>query len=172
MPPKSNKRTKRPSAETAATKSKLAFSNKKGSKALELPLELLMEIISYFETLPVLTTAGSRIYVTLHGIDYFHPSRYLERINTLRLLSQTCKLWRNIFFPLLWERLEACLPHSSSGAWYKVYGESLIRKSSFVCENPEVASHVRCVLKLSKKTNHFSDSGEILTIWVSIYIGV
>ncbi|KIM44350.1 hypothetical protein M413DRAFT_443346 [Hebeloma cylindrosporum] len=56
----------------------------------------------------------------------------------------TCKSWRYLFFPLLWERLEPCLTHSKNvGTWYKVYGESLIRKSSLVCENPEIASHVR-----------------------------
>ena len=59
--------------------------------------------------------------------------------------DETCKLWRNLFFPLLWERLEPCLTHSKAAAWYKVYGESLIRKSSLVCENPEIASHVRYV---------------------------
>jgi hypothetical protein len=110
-----------------------------------------MEILSYFEYLPIPIT--SKNYITPHGIDYLLPSRYLERTTALRLLSQTCKLWRNIFFPLLWERLEACLSHSSTGAWYKIYGESLIRKSSLVCENPEIASHVRCVLKTLKETS-------------------
>jgi len=149
--PTSSKRVKHPSAETAALheraptgESTSAFSNNKGSKALELPLELLMEIISHFKCLPVPIT--SRSYVTPRGISYRLPSQYLERTDALRLLSQTCKLWRNIFFPLLWERLEACLSHSSSGAtWDKICGDALIRKSSLVCKNPEIASHVRYV---------------------------
>jgi len=146
MPPKSKKCAKRPSAETAApherasTESIPVFSNNKGSKALELPLELLTEILSYFECLPVPITYRSCFI--LHSAE---SSRYLERSDVLRSLSQTCKLWRTMFFPLLWERLETCLFHSFSGALYKVYGESLIRKSSLVCENPEMASHVRCV---------------------------
>lgn len=119
----------------------------KGSKALELPWELLIEIISYFERLPIPITTKTNFHPSPYGVDLMpsESSQYLERTDALRALSQTCRLWRNIFFPLLWERLEACLTHSSTAAWYKVYGESLIRKSSLVAENPGIASHVRCV---------------------------
>jgi hypothetical protein len=155
MPPKSIKRAKRhsPSStesakavvrERAAADTSPVFSNFRRPKVLELPLELLMEIISYFECLPVPMIASRSTAPYIIGYSS-GPSRYLERTDALRLLSQTCKLWRHIFFPLLWERLEPCLTHSESGAWYKVYGESLIRKSSLVCETPHIALHVRCV---------------------------
>ena len=92
-----------------------------------------------FEHLPISVTTKTN----------FHPSgsfRYLERTDALRALSQTCKLWGHLFFPLLWERLESCLTRPKPAIWYsKVHGESLIRKSSLVCENREIASHVRCV---------------------------
>ncbi|KDR72797.1 hypothetical protein GALMADRAFT_101124 [Galerina marginata CBS 339.88] len=93
-----------------------------------------MEIVSYFKALPIPMTL-------VYG--HYLPSDYLERTDTLRALSQTCRLWRNTFFPLLWQRLETCATHSQSGAWYQVFGESLIRKSFLVTENPEIAAHVR-----------------------------
>jgi hypothetical protein len=145
MPLKSKKRVKRASLETCAVKAAeaSAFPNvDKGSKLLELPLELIMEIVSHFDHLPIIT---GKLDYSPFGVDPTISRRYLERTDALRALSQTCKLWRHLFFPLLWERLEPCLTHSKAAAWYKVYGESLIRKSSLVCENPEIASHVRYV---------------------------
>ncbi|KIM44352.1 hypothetical protein M413DRAFT_443348 [Hebeloma cylindrosporum] len=141
MPVKSKKRVKRSPVEiTVKAAETLPFPNK-GSKVLELPVELLMEILSYFGRLPIPLTADKNL--SSLGVDTERSSRYLERTDVLRALSQTCKVWRHLFFPLLWERLEPCLTHSSGCAWYKLFGESLIRKSSFVCENPAIASHVR-----------------------------
>lgn len=142
MPLKSNKRVKRSPLETAKAPETPAFP-KKGSKVLELPWELLMEILSHFGHLPIPVTADHNF-----SVDFKLSSWYLERTDALRALSQTCRLWRNLFFPLLWERLEPCLTHSKAAAWYKVYGESLIRKSSLVRENTEIASHVRYVCEL------------------------
>jgi len=142
---KSKKRVKRSSLEMCAVKAAEApaFPNiDKGSKLLELPLELIMEILSHFDHLPIIT---GKLDCSPFGVDPTISRRYLGRTDVLRALSQTCKLWRNLFFPLLWERLEPCLTHSKAAAWYKVYGESLIRKSSLVCENQEIALHVRYV---------------------------
>ena len=113
------------------------------STLLELPLELIIEILSHFNCLPLIT---GKLDYGLFGIDPTVTRRYLERTDTLRALSQTCRSWRNRFFPLLWDRLEPCLIHSSdSGIWSESYGTSLIRKSALVCENPEIASYIRCV---------------------------
>lgn len=114
------------------------------AKALQLPLELLMEVMSHFKAVST-------------GIIYGHSSRgldssYLERTDALRSLSQTCKLWRYIFFPLLWERLDVFATHSQSGAWYQVFGETMIRKCFLVTENQEIASHVRYVKDLLSDT--------------------
>ena len=109
---------------------------------LELPLELIMEILSHFNYLPVIT---AKLDLGHFGVDPKVSRLYLKRTDVLRALSQTCRSWRNLFSPLLWERLEPCLIHSDSGKCPESYGESLIRKSTFVCENPEIASHVRCV---------------------------
>lgn len=143
MPVKSKKRVKRSSLEASPVKpaEPPPFpNNDKGSTLLELPLELIMEILSHFDSLPTIT---GKLDYSPFGVSPMVARRYLERTDALRALSQTCRLWRNLFFPLLWERLEPCLTHSKAAAWYKVYGESLIRKSSLVCENQEIASHVR-----------------------------
>ena len=118
-----------------------AFPNTR-STFLELPLELIMEILSHFDYLPTIT---GKVDYGLFGIDPAVTRRYLERTDALRALSQTSRSWRDLLFPLLWERLEPCLTNSTSKEWFKVYGDSLIRKSALICENPEVASHVRCV---------------------------
>lgn len=142
MPLKSNKRFKISPLEIVKAAEPPAFPNK-GSKIRELPWELFMEILSHFGRLPIPVTADNNFSPL--GVDFKRSSLYLERTDALRALSQTCKLWRDLFFPLLWERLEPCLTHSETATWYKIYGESLIRKSTLVCENSEIASHVRCV---------------------------
>jgi F-box-like len=142
MPLKSSRRVKHSPLETVNVKAAEApaFPNT-DSTLLGLPLELIMEILSHLDCLPIIT---GKVY-GLFGIDPSVSRRYLERTNALRALSQTCRSWRNLFFPLLWERIEPCLTDYPSENWCEVYGDSLIRKSALVCENPEIASHVRCV---------------------------
>ena len=161
MPPK--KSNKRPKLSEADSKEGHVVSpaSMKGasqtSKALELPLELLMEIISYYKAIPIPCAPTDPSSPTFY---HFVKSEYLERTDALRALSQTCRLWRNVFFPLLWQRLEACATHSASGAWYQVLGESLIRKSFLVNENQEVASNVRYDFSCTEWTYRSSlDSG-------------
>jgi hypothetical protein len=67
---------------------------------VELPANLLLEIMSYFPAVPVPTTRTSYLPI-------LRPSVF-ERWDVLRALSQTCQLWRSVFFPMLWERMEAC----------------------------------------------------------------
>ena len=144
MPLKSKTRVKRSPLQTVNVEAAEAFAFPNTSATLlELPLELIMEVLSHFECLPAIITG--KFDYDLFGIDPKITRRYLERTDALRALSQMCRSWRNLFFPLLWERLEPCLIHSDSGNWSEGYGNSLIRKSAFVCENPEIASHVRCV---------------------------
>lgn len=109
--------------------------------ALQLPPELLLEIISHFQFLPIPYKDGNQ-----HSYEKILPEVYLERTDILRALSQTCQYWRQMFLPMQWQCLDVVSSHSSSGAWYKTLGESLIRKSQLVCEMPELASYVRYVL--------------------------
>ena len=120
-----------------------AFPNTR-STFLELPLELIMEILSHFDCLPIIT---SKLNYHLFDGNRRVSGWYLERTNALRALSQTCRSWRNLFSPLLWERLDPCLIPSDSNRRFESNGNLLMRMSAFVCENPEIASHVRCVIR-------------------------
>ena len=144
MPRKSKTRVQHSPFETVNVEAAEApaFPNT-GSTLFKLPLELIMDILSYFDCLPIFT---NKLNLSLFGIDPRVSRRYLERTDVLRALSQTCRSWRNLFFPLLWERLEPCsVMDDGSGNWFESNMDSLIRKSALVCENPEIASHVRCV---------------------------
>ena len=142
MPLKSKTRVQHPlEAVNVKAAEASAFPNT-SSTLLELPLELIMEIVSHFDCLPIIT---SKLNYGLFGADPRFSGRYLERIDALRALSQTCRSLRNLFFPLLWERLEPCLIPSDSGKWSENNADLLMRVSGFVCDNPEIASHVRCV---------------------------
>ncbi|KAJ7747129.1 hypothetical protein DFH07DRAFT_578404 [Mycena maculata] len=66
---------------------------------LDLPTELLVEIISYH---PYPFTFLSPLLRQEHGAQERH-----DRRQVLRSLSQTCVVLRTIFLPLLWERFEA-----------------------------------------------------------------
>jgi hypothetical protein len=95
-------------------------SNKRGFPAL--PVELLLEIVSYFRL-----------------VDY--PG-WFDRTNrswTLRVLSQTCRSLRCIFLPILWERL--CI-RAHEHCMYEA-GKSLKRKGEALAHDTELAGYVR-----------------------------
>jgi len=99
---KSKKRVKCSPLENSAVKpaEAPAFPNiNKGSKLLELPLELITEILSHFVCLPIITR---KICHSSFVLDPRVSCPYLERTNVLRALSQTCRLWRNLFFGSDW----------------------------------------------------------------------
>jgi hypothetical protein len=139
MPSKSKTRVQHSPLETVNVKAAEApaFPNTH-STFLELPLELIMEILSYLNCLPITTT---KLYDRFRS-DPRVSGRCLERIDALRALSQTCRSWRNLFSPLLWERLELL---SDSGKWSDNNANLLMRMSAFVCESPEIVLHIRCV---------------------------
>ncbi|EDR02172.1 uncharacterized protein LACBIDRAFT_309861 [Laccaria bicolor S238N-H82] len=128
-------------AKTSSDSRAVAVLPNRRSSALGLPVELLMEILSYFPR-PL-------VGVPLYGV-YFHstpPASSLERTNLLRALSQTCQQWRLIFLSLLWERVEVCTARSqkTEAAWNLWLARSLERKSKGLAQNPQYASHVRCL---------------------------
>ncbi|TFK38271.1 hypothetical protein BDQ12DRAFT_735828 [Crucibulum laeve] len=78
------------------------------SKALELPMEILTEISSYFYALviPEVTTHPNDNNDTFPQM--YQPNVF-ERPKVLRALSQTCRLWRSMLYPLIWEHV-ICTP--------------------------------------------------------------
>lgn len=135
-----------PGVDTAPTSAHDLPAHAQSSKALDLPLELLMEVLSYFRSSPIMTSPTEE---ATDNVGSIASENNLERTDVLRSLSQTCRLWRDIFFPILWERLDVTATHSESGAWYKVFGEALIKKSLLVSQNPEIAGHVRYTMPIS-----------------------
>ena len=120
------------------------------SKIFDLPIEIFVEVLSYFPALPIPTT--STAYPLL-------SPETLARSDALRALSQTCLSFRNIFFPLLWERLEACAVRTRikgasrsdnreedgnqvSGAWYLAISKAVLTKCNGILANPGYATHV------------------------------
>lgn len=106
--------------------------------APHLPVELWLEIVSYY---PIVKAPN---YVSHHGSSRGLSEDYLDRPKALRALSQTNRALRNLFLPVLWERLEVCA--GKYEAWYKVFGELLEQKSIGLAANTELAAYVRYVI--------------------------
>ena len=141
MPPRRAKRVKVECVVGAAPSSRDVVSlPNRTSSALELPAELLMEILSYFPRQPEVPRYGVYFHSTL-------PASSLKRTNLLRALSQTCQQWRLIFLPLLWECVEVCTARcqKTEAAWYLWLARTLERKSKNLAQNPQYAAYVRCV---------------------------
>lgn len=66
----------------------------------ELPNEIWLEILSYFSSVRIPTLKISHAPLL--------SSSTLERAHALRALSQTCRAFRALFLPELWERFEVC----------------------------------------------------------------
>lgn len=64
-----------------------------------LPLELVLEILSYFLSSPVPSTTA--LYEPL-------PPGFSRRTKTTRLLSQLCRSLRTILLPFAWRTIEVC----------------------------------------------------------------
>ncbi|TFK38261.1 hypothetical protein BDQ12DRAFT_127215 [Crucibulum laeve] len=67
------------------------------SKALELPIEILTEILSYFRTMIIPHPNDNETFPPIY------QSHTVERPRALRALAQTCHLWRFMLYSLLWE---------------------------------------------------------------------
>jgi hypothetical protein len=82
------------------------------------------------------------------------PLIFSERTKVLRALSATCRTYRIIFLPFLWDRLDICF---APRTWaddvnaeamepvYREVAESMIRKCNGILENPHLAPMIRYV---------------------------
>ncbi|KAG7441404.1 uncharacterized protein BT62DRAFT_486599 [Guyanagaster necrorhizus] len=110
-----------------------------------LPTELLLEIISHFPSPPL---KASMFYCLIVG-----GKELTERSAALVSLSQTCKTYRQIFLPLLWEKLEAfqCTDpkvevRPDLPEWQKkVTGDIIRQLETVTIRDPALADHVQSV---------------------------
>lgn len=111
-----------------------------------LPNELLDELMLYFPTIPI------------HEVMMAHRRRspgpvlhakYRERFDALRVLSQTCRRLRGLYFVQAWTRFEACTISDNSqrtGPFFRQLGIRLEKKCSGLIKCIHVLPFVRYVL--------------------------
>ncbi|TFK23292.1 hypothetical protein FA15DRAFT_594422 [Coprinopsis marcescibilis] len=130
------------------------------SLALELPLELLMEVVGWYKSPITMTTL--KMETPNHRLL---PPWILERTDALRALSQTCTRWRIVFLPMLWETMEVSVLRNPGGHWYKGISEALQRKCLGVAdpEMDKVAGLVRLVCSVNTVMPAFAEGLKALT---------
>ncbi|KAK0458272.1 uncharacterized protein EV420DRAFT_388953 [Desarmillaria tabescens] len=115
-----------------------------------LPVELLLEIFSYWPSIPISWPDSPPLF----------PNIYLERSYTIRSLTQTCTSLRARLLPLAWQNLEACASRnlqkesrSRRGQYLYLterYGREvateLVRQAEIVTiRNPSLVTYVQTV---------------------------
>ncbi|KAF6752774.1 hypothetical protein DFP72DRAFT_814903 [Ephemerocybe angulata] len=153
MPPRSSKRVKRLAAPSnSAPLPATPYSN---SILTRLPSELVFEVISFFDHVPI--DRPNDDFSNHLRPDGRSPSpktgsRFDHRQDSLRAMSQTCKAWREFFWPILWENVElGAARGTGSGPWYKRVSKVLIDKCEGLANTPLVAAQVRGIrISLSK----------------------
>ncbi|KAK0200096.1 hypothetical protein DFS33DRAFT_217786 [Desarmillaria ectypa] len=141
-----------------------------------LPIELLLEIFSYWPSIPISWPESPALF----------PNIYLERSHTIRALTQTCTSLRAILLPLAWQNLEACASRDlrnegrpsrrSKPSLAEKYGDEvateLVRQAEIVTiRNPSLATHVQTVsVTLTKiyATRVFEEFARCLTLLPNI----
>ncbi|KAF9005840.1 hypothetical protein BDZ89DRAFT_1079922 [Hymenopellis radicata] len=97
-------RTRRASTRNARIESDTLQTNVNTKGLPTLPVELHLEIMSYFPRLPVPCLTFGPIL----------PGEYRDRFDALLSLSQTCSALCHIYYPLLWHTIEACALRTKS----------------------------------------------------------
>lgn len=75
-----------------------------------IPTELLMEIIKYYPLY------YPELYLDIDAAIHGVPSEQFDGNDVLHALSQTSRVLRGIFLPLLWARVHACMLHCTEPA--------------------------------------------------------
>ena len=103
-----------------------------------LPADILLEILSYFHSIPI-------THFPIDSSTHLHlpVDTALERQDILRDLSQTCRTWRTFFLPLLWENVEMAGIRTGAGPWQKQCHNALVATCKGLAANPNLAQHVR-----------------------------
>ncbi|KAJ3538052.1 hypothetical protein NMY22_g5327 [Coprinellus aureogranulatus] len=168
MPPKKKpKKTEPASSRKAGLKSTTGKASAPSSSSenpanarqgiLRLPPELIANVLSNYKSIGNFTSIPDRSEkeearrqlqapaapgpIDLLSDEPVLPRAYLDRPDALRALSQTCVAYRQVFLPLLFERLEVCVttrPGNPMRAFYKHIGEGLERKCSGLAKRPDL----------------------------------
>jgi hypothetical protein len=108
-----------------------------------LPLELFLEIFSYFvdhRRFIRENYRGRNLYVNIER-------KHAERSIVIRRLTMTCWPLRNLLLPFLWADAEGCISHT----WYDYKtrsggsGSNLYAECVYLSLNPTIATYVRSV---------------------------
>ncbi|KAF9782926.1 hypothetical protein BJ322DRAFT_182478 [Thelephora terrestris] len=108
---------------------------------LSLPLELILEILSYF------TDHRSFIRENYNGRGMYAlmGKEHAERSIIIRRLTMTCRPLRNRLLPLLWADTEGCVSHTSydyttgtGGGGLRLYAQCI-----YLSKHRAIAAHVR-----------------------------
>ncbi len=155
MPPRKQKRRTKPAADLGKDspapqapvdeidhKPSGKISNSGRCKLAEFPTELLREVMSYIPAVAIPT--GS------HLINPALPYVASERWNTLRALSQTCRLWRPVFFPMLWERMEVCVVRQDTPPGCRMGPNGM---EPGICASPSIHRMAKIILKICQSGN-------------------
>jgi hypothetical protein len=148
MPSKSKKRVKITPISTSehetddlviASGTLAPFTNTPARGFLALPNELVSQILSYY---PEIKTAHILANPTFIG-SWKDPENYFLRFDVLRSLSQLCRLARDIYLPLLWERFQVCLTANVEGQWFRNIGQAMERKSKGMLKSKHLWPYVK-----------------------------
>lgn len=110
-----------------------------------LPLELLDEIVSYFPTIPFNEIMISHLRQSPGPVM---PVVYRERFDALRVLSQTSKRLRGIYFKDAWTGFEACTIRDDSearGSFFRQLGFRLEKRCNGLLQCTHLLPLVQCV---------------------------
>ncbi|KAK7055545.1 hypothetical protein R3P38DRAFT_2847741 [Favolaschia claudopus] len=101
----------------------------------DLPTELLMEIVKQYPAL----------YLEIDALICGMAAQQFTRNDIIRALSQTCRTLRNIFLPILWERVYAVFTERTRQRKTKKRSKMLERRMIGLRKTPYIIPHIRAL---------------------------